>query len=192
MDKKFVTLSIIVPVLFVAAITITSFAFFTISNKEGEETVIKSGTMALKLTDGDRVSASNMLPGETIEKEFIVTNTGNVETMYNVYLSEVINTFVDRSDLVYQIISNDGGYNTTTDIEIPSDSSKIINQQSIGVGATHHYKIIIKFLSKDENQDDNQGAEFSGKIQVNEYTSAVVAPTHCTYSKTSNNEWWKM
>ena len=147
MDKKFVTLSIIVVVLIVTAITITSFAFFSISNKEGEETIIKSGTMALKLTDGVQITASDMLPGETIEKEFSVENTGNVETKYNVYLSEVINTFVDKSDMVYQIISIDGGFNTTSDIIIPSEPTKIINQQSIGAENIHHYKIIIKFLS---------------------------------------------
>ena len=174
MNKKFMILSIAVALLVVATITISSYAYFTISNKEGEESVITSGTMSLLFTDGNEITANNLLPGQSIEKEFTVKNTGNLDTIYDVYLSDVINNFADRTDLVYELTSTDGGYNTTSQIEVPNRSAKIVNEQSIGVNDTHHYKLKIIFLNKDENQDDNQGKVFSAKIQINEYKDIEI------------------
>ena len=169
MNKKLVIVSVAVALLIVVTITVSSYAYFTISNKEGEETVIKSGTMTLKLTDGNTITANNLLPGQYIEKEFSIENTGNIDSAYDVYLSEVINSFADKTDLVYEITSNDGGYNTTNQVQVPSSSHKIINNQSIEVGKTHHYKLKLTFLNKNTNQDANQGKVFSAKIQINEY-----------------------
>ena len=169
MNKKFIIISISVALLIVATITVSSYAYFTISNKEGEETEIKSGTMSLLFTDGNEITANSLLPGQSIEKEFTVKNTGNVNTSYDVYLSEVINTFVDKSDLVYELISEDGGYNTENPIQVPNRATKIVSEKTIGVEDTQHYKLKITFLNKNENQDDNQGKEFKATIQINEY-----------------------
>ena len=169
MNKKFVIISISIAILVVAIITGSSYAYFSALNQTGSEEVITSGNMALTLTDGAVITTNSMVPGDYIEKEFSVENTGNVASSYDIYLSEVINNFVDQTDLVYEIISLDGGYNTVSPIQVPNVSTKIINNQSIGVGVTHHYKLKITFLSKNENQDDNQGKSFSAKIQVNEY-----------------------
>ena len=169
MNKKFVIISVLIALLIVAIITGSSYAYFSSLNQTGSEEVITSGTMALTLTDGAKIETGTLLPGDYIEKEFSVENTGNIATTYDIYLSEVVNTFADKTDLVYELISLDGGYNTSNPIQVPNAPTKIINGQSIGVGVIHHYKLKITFLSKNENQDDNQGKRFSAKIQINEY-----------------------
>ena len=127
--------------------------------------------MSLLLTDGQTVTANNLVPGQSIEKTFKVKNTGNVDTRYDVYLSEVVNTFVDKSDLVYEIISNDGGYNTTSQVQVPNEETKIINQYLIAPTVEHTYTLRITFLNKQTSQNSNMGRTFTAKINVNEYST---------------------
>ena len=173
-DKRTKTLIIAIIISLLIAIISTSYAFFTISNKTGSEETITSGTMALTFHDGAKVETDFMIPGEYIEKSFYVTNTGSLATSYDIYLTEVINDFADKTDLVYELISNDGGYSTSNQIQVPSETTKIVDSQSIGTSTTHHYTLRITFLNKNEPQDDNQGRHFSGKLQINEYQSNEV------------------
>ena len=177
MDKKVKLLLLSIGIALLVAIASTSYAYFTISNKTGSEETITSGTMALTLHDGAKIETDFMIPGEYIEKSFYVTNTGSLATSYDIYLSEVINDFADKTDLVYTLTSSDGGYNTSSQVQVPSASAKIVDNQSIGTSTTHHYTLRITFLNKNENQDDNQGKHFSGKIQINEYQDIDVIPT---------------
>ena len=179
-NKYFYIISVLVALL-VIGITITaSFAFFTNSGSPtGTATVITSGSMSLELVDGDVVGITQgMLPGQKVQKKFKVRNTGTVETKYDIYLSEILNTFEDKSDLVYRLISEDGGYNSSSDREVPSSvgtSSKIVPGTSIGANEEHNYILEIEFLNKNENQDDNKGKKFSAKIQINDYKEYVIA-----------------
>ena len=174
-NKYFYIISVIVALLVIGITISASFAFFTNSGSAntGKATVITSGSLSLELVDGNVVGTTNgMVPGDFVTKTFIVRNTGTIDTVYDVYFSEVYNTFADKSDLVYSLSSSDGGYNTISDQVIPStsgDESKIINAYSINAGESHTYTLTIKFLSKNENQDDNKGKTFSGKLQINEY-----------------------
>ena len=181
-NKYFYIISIIVALL-VIGITITaSFAFFTNSGSTtGTATVITSGSMSLELVDGEVVGLSQgMVPGQKVQKRFKVRNTGSLPTTYNIYLSEIINTFADKSDLVYRLTSTDGGYNTTSDQEVPSEvgeQSKIISNKVIDANQEHNYILEIEFLNKNENQDDNKGKTFSAKLQINEYKNIAVLQT---------------
>ena len=171
-DNRAKILVMAIAISLLVAIISTSYAYFTISNKTGSEETITSGTMALTLHDGAKVETGFMIPGEYIEKTFYVTNTGNLATSYDIYLSEVINDFADKTDLVYTLTSNDGGYSTSGQVQVPSTETKIVDSQAIGTSTTHHYTLRITFLNKNEAQDDNQGKHFSGKLQINEYQAA--------------------
>ena len=179
-NKYFYIISVLVALL-VIGITITaSFAFFTNSGSPtGTATVITSGSMSLELVDGDVVGITQgMLPGQKVQKKFKVRNTGTLETKYDIYLSEILNDFADKSDLVYRLISEDGGYNSSSDREVPSSvgtSSKIVPGTSIGANEEHNYILEIEFLNKNENQDDNKGKKFSAKIQINDYKEYTFA-----------------
>ena len=55
--------------------------------------------MKIKFADGPEISLKNAIPGDSLIKIFTVENTGTVATTYDIYLSDVVNTFVDKSDL---------------------------------------------------------------------------------------------
>jgi hypothetical protein len=150
-----------------------SYAYFTATvTGTTKETVITSGTMALEVVDGPEITVNNIIPGTTVTKTFSIKNTGTVNTNYDVYLSEVINNFVDQTDLVYSLTSSDGGYNTVSDVQVPNAPSKIINSYAIAPNVTQNYTLTIKFLNRDLAQDDNQGKSLSAKLQLNEYKEA--------------------
>ena len=173
-NKYSKALILIVAFLIITITTIASYAYFTASvagNTTASNTVIQTGTMQLLLTDGEQVSLENALPGTSVTKSFKVKNIGTVETNYDVYLSEIINTFEDKKDLVYTLTSANGCPNATETI-VPSttgEQSKIVSSCPINPNIEHEYVLTIKFNDDGTNQDDNKGKKFSAKISVNEY-----------------------
>ena len=95
-NKKIVLISIIL-ILFVVGIGF-SFAYMgPIFNGNGNDTVLTGGILELTIADGDENITSGLIgPGITLTKEFSVRNTGTVDTTYDLYLSDVYNTFIDK------------------------------------------------------------------------------------------------
>ena len=178
-NKYFYILSIIGTLLVIAIAVGSSYAFFTNTKIHSTATVITSGDLKLELNDGNVIGTpKEMIPGNSIVKQFSVKNTGSKAVAYDIYLSEILNDFADKSDLVYSISSSDGGYNSSSDAEVPSEvglQSKIIDSYVIGAGETQSYELTIKFLSKNKNQDNNKGKTFSAKIQINDYKNYTIA-----------------
>ena len=159
-----------------------SYAYFAIAVAgTSNPNIVTSGTMRITYTDGPEVNLVNAIPGDTVTKTFTVENTGTVDTSYDIYLSDVINTFVDQSDLVYTLTS-DTGAKITSDTQIPSASTKMVSSQNITPNETQSYTLTIKFLNKNETQDDNQGKLFKTIIKINESNAADLPYSdHGTY-----------
>ena len=164
LNKKYqITLLVIAIMLIISGVSYAYFAVIATGNSNPN--IVTSGTMKIKFTDGPEISLENAIPGDSLTKTFTVENTGTVNTTYDIYLSDVVNTFVNKSDLVYTLTS-DTGANVTEETLLPSDTAKIVSMQSISVNETQSYTLTIKFLNKNEVQDDNQGKIFKGKITV--------------------------
>ena len=174
-DKKIIILSI-VGVLLLASIGVAvSYAYFNASvsgNPTTNNVVINNGVMALEYKDGDEVSLTNAVPGNSVTKTFTVKNTGNVATNYTIYFSELSNKFVDKTDLVYTLTSSDGGKNVSQ-TQVPSKNDAMVSNYAIEAGKTHTYTLTITFLNKDENQNDNMNVSFTTKIGINESVEYV-------------------
>ena len=193
--NKFIKpLIVVAAFLVLALVTTASYAYFTANvsgNDNAFETVIKTGDMELLLDDPSVSFGVNIIPGASIQKTFYVLNTGNVETNYDVYLSELINTFVDKNDLVYTLYMINGTleqyYNRdesvmstltpiASDAVVPSvggEQAKIISNRHIGVNEAQGFMLNITFKDDGTNQDDNKGRGFSAKISVNEYKEST-------------------
>src|SRR5574344_2131130 len=172
-NKKIMIL--VVSVMAILIVTIgASYAYFTATitgNTTATTSTINTGTMAITYTDGSDVSATNWIPGDSLTKTFSVKSTGNVPTKYTIYLSELINTFGDPTDLVYTLTSSNGGINVV-ETQLPTTSNAIVTDYDLGVGITHNYSLTITFKNKATAQDANQKKKFSFKIQINEVTEA--------------------
>ncbi len=164
------TLIFILFVIFLLLLIPLSYAFFDGSangNELANTTVISSGTMSLRLDDGNQVSGDNWIPGSSLEKNFTIVNTGNLPSTYTVYLTDLINNFVQPNELLYEISSTSpGAYNSSNDMQVPIKSKKLMENIPINPGDSHVYTLTIKFIETQSNQDYNKGKTFSGKIQL--------------------------
>ena len=159
---------VVLAFLIVSLVSVASYAYFVATvtgNNLANNNVIKTGHMAVEYIDGNTIgTTTNMMPGDYIEKHFSVKNTGTLETIYNIYLNDVINNFNTKSDLVYELISDNGvNINQTT---CPETNDVITSNVSIGVGVTHTYTLKITFKNVDRNQDDNKGKTFSAQVDI--------------------------
>ncbi|MBE6158314.1 MAG: hypothetical protein E7159_00595 [Firmicutes bacterium] len=169
MNKKyFKPLVIIIALIIVCITTIASYAYFVASvSSNTSANVITTGNMEVTYENGQEIETTeNMIPGDYVTKTFSVTNTGDVYALYDIYLNEVINDFVNTDELVYELISEDG--TNLSQRECPTTSGVIASGIGIDVGQTHHYTLKLIFLNKDYSQDANQGKIFSAKIELQE------------------------
>lgn len=145
-----------------------SYAFFRVNVTNNSSTnAVSTGNMAISYTDGSEVSLENIIPGDSITKTFSVKNIGNVTASYNIYFLDVLNTFINQSDLVYTLTSN-SGFNSSSNTQVPDDDNMIVNKQIIAPNETQSYTLKIIFLNKDEPQDVNQGKKLNLKINISD------------------------
>ena len=172
-----ILLSVFLGVFLIAGIGF-SFAYYTasISTTGSKDTTITTGNIAMTLNLGETIKINSLWePGESLTKTFSVTNTGSIDAYYTIYFSKLTNTFVTKSDLVYTITSSDGGYNTSSEVVVPSTESAIINNYKIEAGKTHNYTLTITFKETGINQNDNQGKEFNATLTINEVQEDTVS-----------------
>ncbi len=169
--KKNLMIEIIVLTLFISVgFSYAFFVGFVRGNDDSQSTVITTGDMRIEYNDGSSVSLENAIPGSSVVKTFSVTNIGNTASNYDIYFSEVLNAFMDKTDLEYSLESEDS-HVSNLNIQVPDRVSKIASNVYILPNETHRYSLTLRFLNKDENQDDNKGAVFSAKISINDYSS---------------------
>ena len=173
-NKYAMPLIAVAALLVLGLVTTASYAYFIASvlgNESSSQNAITTGYMALEISDGPEVKLLNAIPGSSIEKNFTITNTGTVKTTYDVYLSELLNTFEDKEDLVYVLESENGCTNEMEEI-VPSEGgeqSKIVSSCAINPNESHSYRLTITFKETNNNQDNNKGKKFKAIISINEY-----------------------
>ena len=176
LSKNKKLLLIVVSAFLVCIISTVSYAYFTATvagNAQAQATVIQTGHMEVTYAEGNVIgTSSNMLPGNYIEKTFTVENTGTVDTSYSIYLNDVRNTFVTKSDLVYELITEDG--RVVGQITCPDSNTAIATNINIPVNTTHHYTLRITFKETNLNQDDNKGKLFKARIGLVEEEATLA------------------
>ena len=177
LDKKYKMILLLLIILFIFVLIVgISYAFFVIQvSGEGNATIVKSGEIVMNFYDGPEVKANNLMPGDSVTKEFTIKNIGSLDATYDVYFSNVINTFVRKNDLVFTVSSVNGCSSTIQKVA-PSSSGEIaVEQCLIPTGEEHLYTLTLTYLNTDEIQNDNMGKIFSTELSVNDYSRRVIA-----------------
>ena len=181
-------------ILLVVAIIGVSYAYFKLQIEgTGKDIVMDTGDLRLRYTDGDTITLNNAFPGDTITKTVTVENIGTKDVSYSLYWSDLINT-IERYELHVTLdCKSYTGYGTTSQTEsgtcnsiyraVPisdtSTSELIKNNLPIAVGVTHEYTITVTFDDKEYEQNYNKKKNFTGKVDVREYSSP--SSVYCTY-----------
>ena len=174
--KKLIILSITLVVL-ILTVGI-AYAYFSASYIENtQEEMIVSGDIILRIDDVNIVTNENFIPGDYIEKKFTITNTSDSATLYDLYFSDLYNSFSTQSELVYTLTS-DNGYSNSNQKVVPDSSTKIVNEQFIDANEVHNYtlKVLYKDITTSGGNDvNNMGKELKFKIKINDYNVYPIA-----------------
>lgn len=168
-SKKRLIISIVILLVTIIAATASTFAFFEISkNNEKSAVAIQSKILELHFDDSPEILVADIYPGATIIKTFSVTNTGDNEIAYSIYLKDVINQFSRKNDVVISLTStNDGA--TLTNIRFPSTDKSIAENIIIPSGVTQEYTMSIHYINTVEDQNEDMNKMISGVVQIEEY-----------------------
>lgn len=147
-----------------------SYSYFTASvggtgNKTNNISTGKTDELKdLVITSGNSVSNSSMLPGDEVSSTFTINNPNNIKVCYSLKWSEVENTFVNKSDVIYTLKDSNG--NIVTDVVFPNTSATSYVKTGLALAAktTANYTLTITYKNTSNNQISDMGKTFKGKI----------------------------
>ena len=156
----------------------------SVTSNEVKDQVVETGTLSLRYVDGPEIKMENIRPGTTITKTVYVANTGTLDASYNLVWQELTNE-IQNDEMVIEVtctridgVSEEENGTCSGISSKPISSSIIKSNVSIEPNILHKYDITITFIETKDNQNYNQGKNFSGVLGVNEYKQAV---RYCTY-----------
>ena len=147
---------------------LSTYAYFTVEvTGEGENMFIKvfEESTDIIYTDTSNVTLVNAYTGDEIVKTFTIENTSDYLLYYDIQLENVVNNFVDKNDLVYELKSDNNGAIRTQTI-VPDSDTLIASKIKINKGVKHNYKLKITFLQTKDDQSDNMNKIFSSNIKI--------------------------
>lgn len=179
-------------------------------NKNSKSLEITSGDSSLLYTDLSTEDTSEIIePGYTNIKLFTIKNIGDLPARYDIYLTDVSNSFSRKQDLTYTLYRKAGNNTIDTsdmsdcevlleNVEYPSKMTKIkANEVIANTNDYYTYALKITYINHPtENQNIDQGKKFTGKIQIgatgedmaNPYSEGSFAYTLITNAKNATGD----
>ena len=179
-------------------------------NKNSKSLEITSGDSSLLYTDLSTEDTSEIIePGYTNIKLFTIKNIGDLPARYDIYLTDVSNSFSRKQDLTYTLYRKVGNNTIDTsdlsdcevlleNVEYPSKMTKIkANEVIANTNDYYTYALKITYINHPtENQNIDQGKKFTGKIQIgatgedmaNPYSEGSFAYTLITNAKNATGD----
>ena len=171
--KKIIILSIVIIglLLIVTGVTYSILSF----RVEGTEVnIVKAGILKIDIDENEPITLLEAYPISTdkgMEGEpytFTVSNTGDIDAIYRIYLDDVqLDAGIERlsdSSIRYSL-TKDGKYLTDTVADLLSDrEDRIIDNGAIYPGETFNYEL--KMWIDENVGNEEQGKAFKGKIRI--------------------------
>ncbi len=175
-EKKYLVLSTII--LIVLLVFGVSYSFYK-ARIEGDTKSISLKTKGIYLLyKGDLNLVSGYIePGWSVTKTFTIENQGSEIEKYNIYIKDLVNTFVTEGYLQYKITSSNG-YNMSEYKDIPKAESKTdtVLAYSVAINPKEEQEYTIELIYKDteEDQSEDMGKILSGTLNIQEGTTNSV------------------
>ena len=130
-------------------------------NTNAEGSAHTASIQDLILTGTTEVVDTNMIPGETSTYSFTIENPNDFQVCFGIYFDNVVNTFINTSDLEVSMGGEVGLFPTT------GDTSTIIGGFRAPANATTPYTLTITYKDVEgKDQTGDMGAIFSGIIKA--------------------------
>lgn len=164
--QKFMVTSVI---CFFVAIIGTAYAWINHDFLGGPNPLnITSASVSLMYQGTSSAGLVDISPGETIEKTFIISNYSEDPLTFNLYWTEVENTFVDRNYLFYTLEDETSG-EIISSRYLPSSNVHFAYGITIGVNEEKNYKLSVTYILDPKNdQLVNENKYFIGDIAIDQ------------------------
>ena len=171
--KKIIILSIAIIglLLIVTGVTYSILSFRVEGN---EVNIVKAGILKIDINENEPITLLETYPISTdkgMEGEpysFTISNTGDIDAIYRIYLDDVeLDAGIERlsdSSIRYSL-TKDGKYLTNTVADLLSQrENRIIDNGAIYPGETFNYEL--KMWIDEDVGNEEQGKAFKGKIRI--------------------------
>ena len=172
------------------------YAYFEaeVINTGVRNTSIATKTLSdLQIIDGTTTSSNNMIPGESITQTFQVKNNNDIKLCFNLNWENVVNTFVNTSDLHVSLSDGTNSIPLTLNT-FPTTSATLAQNMKINASTTNSYTLTVTYVNTQENQTGDMGKKFSGRITGEiaecsgpEESLNVLAKLNSNYTYTENS-----
>ena len=204
MKIKYKIASIILVILLVLTVTVgLSYAYYVafVSNDSNnvKTNITSENLIDIELAGDNNITSSNLIPGESVSTTFIIDNQNNVRVCLSLLWSDVINTFINKNDLVVSLKDSTGTeWISLEDKQIfPSGNETLLATLSLRPVHKETYTLTVTYQETMEDQSSDMGKSFKGTIigELKECpTSAVEYITELAksndslvYDETSDN-----
>lgn len=155
------------------AIVSATFAYFTATITRTNETnsvIIKTATIEITYDNGDEVNVDTLMPGGTIpDKVVSISNATAYNAIYSLnWKAGIVNDFVNKEDFTYSVTCDGASAQNKTEAQLPEASATaqtILPPVTLPANTTHVCTFKFSYLNL-ENQDEDQGKEFSGNFEI--------------------------
>ena len=171
-NKKILTVAIAIILILLIGI---AYAYLRTTLQGQEEYVIRAGTLDLVLDEGNELILEKLIPIEDSEGmslkgfSFSLTNNGNIETDYKIYLDDIPldegETRMPDSAIRYSLTKNDEVFSAKNLTTMGSDPNRRVDFGTIGVDETINYTLRI-WIDYDATTEEAGGKTFKGKLRV--------------------------
>ena len=171
-NKKVIIIGVAIIILLLIGI---AFAYLVTTLHGQEEYVLRAGTLNLELDDKNELTLTSQIPledkeGMTLEGfNFSLTNKGNIETDYTIYLDDIAldegENRIPDSSIRYSLTKNDetiGPRNLTT---MGSNPNRRVDFGTINPDETINYTLRI-WIDYNATSGEASGKTFKGKLRV--------------------------
>jgi predicted ribosomally synthesized peptide with SipW-like signal peptide len=195
MDKKnTVLLTVIAVATLLVAVVGATFAYFSaqVTNNNQTTTTLKAAELGIVFTGTNEITATSIQPGWSSTKEFTVENTSDYDMFFDINFTNTTNTFVNTDDLTYAMtaVYTDEDHSADTVKMVDKNATSVStadkstfavsktalpatstdNQQIVRVfipaNSTEKFTMTVEYAYTDEDQNDDQGKEFSTTIGI--------------------------
>lgn len=173
---------LIIAAVFIASTSFT-YAYFSAGisgNEEATQETVTTGNLTLLFNDGPQIGGNDIMPGTSYNKTFTVTNTGTLDTFYEIGWKSLNNNIINNEMVISYNCTRyinfgegteaiSGSCPTILSTPIGTNTSTPINSNIyIEAGITHVYNLEVEFVETSSQQNYNQNTSFNGVLQINE------------------------
>ncbi len=181
MKKTYIVIASAILILFCLMYSV-SYAYFSIkvnndfNNGTSGNTTIGSDTVKdIIISDETKITSSNIIPGESVSSTFTVQNPNDVSLCFGLDWINVVNEFVNKSDIVVSL-KDENGTILLEEKEFPSENNiNLIEGLTIPANTTKTYTLTVTYKNTDTDQSVDMNKKFqatlTGKLTKCIYTA---------------------